>query len=249
MRNIWIIAKREYNHYFISPIAYVVAFIILLTIGIYFTYIIGIVTQQALFGGSQAPDITPVNWLFVFLLVFTTPAVTMRSLSDEARTGTLELLLTAPIRDFELVIGKWLGGFLFILTVLAVTLVYPIILNNLITPGIDQQLMISSYLGVILAAASFLALGVGISAIFTNQIAAFFATFGLFFIIWFMMGLFANLVQGNGSQVFQYLSMSVHFTDALNTGSIKLTDIVYFISLIALGLFTGTTAVEIRRWR
>ena len=249
MRNIWIIAKREYNHYFISPIAYVVAFIILLTLGIYFTYIIGIVSQQALFGGTQAPDITPVNWLFVFLLVFTTPAVTMRSLSDEARTGTLELLLTAPIRDFELVIGKWLGGFLFILSILAVTLIYPFILNSLITPGIDQQLMISSYLGVILAAAAFLALGVGISAIFTNQIAAFFSTFGLFFIIWFMMGLFSNLIQGNGSQLFQYLNMSAHFTDALNSGSIKLSDLVYFFSLIALGLFTGTTAVEVRRWR
>lgn len=248
MRNIWIIAKREYNHYFISPIAYVVAFIILITIGIYFAYIIGIITQQALFGGTQAPDITPINWLFVFLLVFTMPAVTMRSLSDEARTGTLELLLTAPIRDYELVIGKWLGGLLFILTILAITLIYPLILNSLVTPGIDQQLMISSYLGVILVAASFLALGVGISAIFTNQIAAFFVTFGLFFIMWFMMGLFANLVQGNGSEVFQYLNMSTHFTDNLNAGSIKLSDLVYFFSLIALGLFIGTTAIEVRRW-
>ncbi|MBN2114922.1 MAG: ABC transporter permease subunit [Anaerolineales bacterium] len=249
MRNIWTIAKREYNHYFISPIAYVVAFIILFTEGIYFTYIISFYSQQALFGGMQAPDITPINWLFVFLLVFTTPAITMRSLSDEARTGTLELLLTAPIRDYELIIGKWLGGLLFVLTILAVTLVYAIIMNSLVTPGIDQQLMISSYLGVILAAAALLALGVGISAIFTNQIAAFFATFGLFFILWFMMGIFGNLVQGSGAQVFQYLNISAHFSDALNTGSIKLSDLVYFLSLIALGLFTGTTAVEIRRWR
>jgi ABC-2 type transport system permease protein len=184
----------------------------------------------------------------------------MRSLSDEARSGTLELLLTAPIRDYELVVGKWLGGLLFILSILAITLIFPIILNGivigkftllppLVTPGIDRKLMLSSYLGVILAAASFLALGVGISAIFTNQIAAFFATFALFFILWFMMSLFTNIVQGSGSEVFNYLNMSAHFTDAFNTGSIKLTDVVYFLSLIALGLFTGTTAVEIRRWR
>jgi ABC-2 type transport system permease protein len=249
MRNIWTIAKREYNHYFISPIAYVVAFIILITLGIYFASIIGFYSRQALLsGGAQAPDITPINWLFVFLLVFTTPAITMRSLSDEARTGTLELLLTAPIRDYELVIGKWLGGFLFILSILAVTLIYPIILNSLVTPGIDQQLMMSSYLGVILAAAAFLALGVGISAIFTNQIAAFFSIFGLFFTLWFMMGLFSQLVQGSGAQFFEYLNISGHFT-ALNSGSFNLTDLVYFISLIALGLFTGTTAVEVRRWR
>ena len=247
MRNIWTIAKREYDHYFISPIAYVVAFIILVTLGIYFATIIGVVSRQALFGGAQAPDITPINWLFVFLLLFTTPAITMRSISDEARTGTLELLLTAPLRDFELVIGKWLGGFLFILTILAVTRVYAFIMNGLVTPGIDQRLMLSSYLGVILAAAAFLALGVGISAIFTNQIAAFFSTFGMFFIIWFMMSLFANLVQ-NGAEVFQYINLSSHF-DAFNSGRIALSDLVYFLSLIVLGLFTGTTAVEIRRWR
>src|SRR5215212_12179536 len=154
MRNIWTIAKREYNHYFISPLAYVVAFIILLPLGIYFAVIVFATSSQA-FSGAPPPDISPITWLFCFLLVFTTPVLTMRLISDEARMGTLELLLTAPIRDFELVIGKWLGGFLFFLTVLAVTLVYPLILNSLVSPGIDQQLVMSSYLGVILVAASF----------------------------------------------------------------------------------------------
>jgi ABC-2 type transport system permease protein len=121
-------------------------------------------------------------------------------------------------------------------------------MNSLVSPGIDQQLMMSSYIGVILTAAAFLALGVGISAIFTNQIAAFFVTFGIFFIVWFMMSIFGNLFEGSG-QVFQYLSVSAHFNDAFNTGSIKLSDLVYFLSLIFLGLFAGTTAVEIRRWR
>lgn len=249
MRNIWTIAKREYDHYFISPIAYVVAFILLFTMGIYFVFIVNYYAQSAMYGGGT-PDVTPINWLFVFLLLFTTPAITMRSISDEARTGTLELLLTAPLRDAELVIGKWLGGLLFVLTVLAITLVYPLIMHfGLISPGLDQKLLISSYVGVILAAAAFLALGVGISAIFTNQIAAFFATFGLFFILWYMMGIFGNLVQGSGAQVFQYLNINAHFSDTLNAGVINLSDLVYFFSLIALGLFTGTTAVEIRRWR
>ena len=260
MRNIWTIAKREYDHYFISPIAYVVAFMILLILGIYFVFIINAVSQQALFGGGQAPDVTPVNWLFTFLLVFATPAITMRALSDEARNGTLELLLTAPIRDFELVVGKWLGGLLFILSILAVTLIFPIVMNGiafggltvlpaLVSPGIDRQLMLSSYAGVILVAASFLALGVGISAIFTNQIAAFFATFALFFTMWFMMSLFENLVPGEGASFFHYLNTSARFVESFNRGSINLSDIVYFTSLIALGLFLGTTAVEIRRWR
>lgn len=250
MRNIWIIAKREYNHFFISPIAYVVAFLILLTTGIIFAINILYFIQNAFQTFGQTPDISPINGAFGFLLVLSIPAITMRLLADEARMGTLELLLTAPVTDFELVAGKWLGGFLFILTVLAVTLVYPLILHFvLVSPGIDQQLVISSYLGVILLAASFLALGVGISAVFTNQVAAFFVTLSTFVLLWWLIGFPAQLLQGTASEVFRYLSMQSHFYDAFNRGSVYLTDIIYFVSLIALGLFIGTTAIESRRWR
>ena len=248
MRNIWTIAKREYNHYFISPLAYVVAFIILMPLGIYFAVIVFATSQQA-FSGAPPPDISPITWLFCFLLVFTTPVLTMRLISDEARMGTLELLLTAPIRDFELVVGKWLSAFLFILTILAITLIFPLILHfMLVSPGIDQKLFLSAYLGVILVAGAFLALGVGISAIFTNQFAAFFVTFGLFFFLWFLVSLPASLIP-TGGDALNYLNMSSHFNDGFNAGNVKLSDIVYYISLIALGLFMGTTAIEVRRWR
>jgi ABC-2 type transport system permease protein len=248
MRNIWIIAKREYDHYFISPIAYVVAFMILLTTGIIFAINILYFIQNAFQTFGQVPDISPITGAFGFLLVLSVPAITMRLLADEARMGTLELLLTAPVRDFELVAGKWLGGFLFILTILAVTLVYPLILNSLVSPGIDQQLVISAYLGVILVAASFLALGVGISAVFTNQVAAFFVTLSVFIFLWWLIGFPSQMLQGTASEVFRYLSMQTHFYDAFNRGSVYLTDLIYFLSLIALGLFIGTTAVETRRW-
>lgn len=249
MRNIWIIAKREFDHYFISPIAYVVAFTILLTIGIIFAINVYYFIQNALQSFGQVPDISPVTGAFGFLLVLSIPAITMRLLADEARMGTLELLLTAPVRDFELVAGKWLGSLLFILTIVAVTLVFPIILNGLVSPGIDQQLVISSYLGVILVAASFLALGVGISAVFTNQVAAFFVTLIVFVFLWWLIGFPAQVLQGSASEIFRYLDMKTHFYDSLNLGSIKLADLVYFFSLIALGLFVGTTAIETRRWR
>lgn len=259
MRNIWTIAKREYDHYFISPIAYVVAFLILFTTGLIFAINLYYYMQNAFQFGGGAPDISSITGAFGFLLVLSIPALTMRLLADEARMGTLELLLTAPVRDFELVIGKWLGGFLFILSILTITLIYPIILNGLVfgtvtilpplvSPGIDRQLMLSSYLGVILVAGSFLALGVGISAIFTNQIAAFFVTLSTFVFLWWLIGFPGNVLQGSAGEVFRYLSMQTHFYEAFNQGRIQLTDIVYFLSLIALGLFTGTTAVEIRRW-
>ncbi|MDO9300291.1 MAG: ABC transporter permease, partial [Anaerolineales bacterium] len=208
MRNIWTIAKREYDNYFNSPLAYVVAFAILLPMGIYFSLIMFIGSQQAMMG-APAPESSPINWLFVFLMIFLSPALTMRLISDEARMGTLELLLTAPIRDFELVAGKWLGAFLFVLALIALTLVFPLIINNYVTPGIDWMVILSSYIGMILVCAALLALGTGISAIFTNQFAAFFVTLGLFFFLWFMVSLPASYLT-EGGDVLNYLSLSTH---------------------------------------
>jgi ABC-2 type transport system permease protein len=245
MRNIWTIAKREYDHYFTSPIAYVVAFTILLVLGIIFALVI-YSSSQDVYGG-YVPDISPITGSFAFLLVLSVPALTMRLLADENRMGTMELLLTAPLRDSELIIGKWLGGFLFVLTVIGITLVYPIVLNSLVKPGIDQGAMITSYLALILVAASFLAIGVGISALFTNQVAAFFVTMVVLVALWWLMGFPADYVP-TGGDFFRYMDLQTHFY-SLGAGKIILSDIIYFLSLTAVGLFTGTMAVETRRWR
>lgn len=247
MRNIWTIAKREYENYFNGPLAYVVMLAVLLPMSIYFTLLLFYADQQALFGAGIVPEIGPVNGLFAFLMIFLSPALTMRLLSDEARMGTLELLLTAPVRDSELVIGKWLGSMLFVLSLLAITFIYPFVLDNLVQPGIDWWLVLSSYIGLILLFAAMLALGVGVSAIFTNQFAAFFVTLGILFFIYFMIGLPAGLLPQNGD-LFNYLSINYQF-DQLNRGTVSLGGIVYYLSLIAFGLFAGTTAIEIRRWR
>ena len=248
MRNIWTIAKREYEHYFISPIAYVLAGGILLLLGGYFAAVLASANQQSMFGGGYTPDVVPINSLFAFLMVLVVPALTMRLLADENRSGTIELMLTSPVRDFELVTGKWLGSFLFMLTIIAITLIYPIILNRLVTPGIDQVVMTTSYLGLILIAASFLAVGTGISAMFSNQIAAFFVSLVALLALWWLFGLPANFIS-TGSDFFNYLVVGTHVDGTLNAGLIKLSDIIYFLSLIAVGLFTGTMAIESRRWR
>jgi len=174
--------------------------------------------------------------------------LTMRLLADEVRMGTMELLLTAPLRDFELVIGKWLGAFLFMLVLIGVSLVFPAMLNQMVMPGIDQMQMIAGYLGVILAAAALLGLGVGISALYSNQIAAFFTTLVLFVILWWLIGAPASILP-TGGEVFGYLDMSSQLYNNFNEGIIKLSSVVYFLSLTGLGLFIGSTAVEIRRWR
>ena len=247
MRNIWTIAKKEYDHYFITPIAYIVAFVIMLVLGFLFWIVLQSGIQSAAYGYPSVPDITIISYWFVILLTIGGPALTMRLLADETKTGTIELLLTAPVRDYELVIGKWLGSFLFIVTVLVVTLIYPIILNRLVTPGIDWQLVLSSYLGVMLAAGAFLALGVGASSLFSNQIAAFFVAFIICFGLLIFIGAPAQFLTAGGG-FFEYLSIGTHFSDAFNVGRIQLSDLVYYISLITLGLFTGIVAVESRRW-
>lgn len=246
MKNIWTIAKREYNNYFNGPLAYIVALVIFFSVGAFFVNLLLYGQQQGMYG-APAPDPNFLNVVFVFLMLFLSPAITMRLLSDEARMGTLELLLTAPVRDFELVAGKWLGSVLFVLTLVAFSLIYPIIYNNFITPHIDYKLLLSSYIAVILMTFALLGLGVGISAMFSNQFASYFIALGLFFILWFVIGFPANFMS-SGGEIFSYMSISDHFT-AINTGAVKLGDIVYFLSLTAFGLFIGTTAIEIRRWR
>ena len=249
MRNIWTIAKREYDQYFVSPVAYVVAFAILLTSGVLFAINFYFFTQNAFQNFGAVPDFAPISGTFVFLLVLSTPALTMRLISDEARMGTLELLLTAPIRDYELVIGKWLGAMLYILSLLVITLIYPIVTSRFVTPGIDWNVILTSYLGMILLAGVFLALGTAVSAMFTNQVTAFFVSLALFIVLWWLVGFPAQVISGDSARLFEYLDMKTHFYGALDSGVINLSDIVYYVSLIALGLFTGSAAVEMRRWR
>jgi ABC-2 type transport system permease protein len=250
VRTIWTIAQREYRHFFITPIAYFVAITMLLVIGLVFVDEIGRQTYRAMQGYGSSPTIAPITWVYTFMLMLLSPATTMRLISDEARGGTLELLLTAPVNNHELVIGKWLGALLFALTLLAATLVYPLVLNSMVDPGIDQQMMMTAYLGAIMAAAAFIALGTGISAVFSNQIAALLITWLTFFFFWWLAGIAAGIIQSSsGIDFLEYLHMPSHFRDSLNVGLLRLSDIVYFVSLTALGLFAGTMAVEVRRWR
>jgi hypothetical protein len=244
MRNIWIIARKEYKQYFISPIAYAVSFMIFLIVGIIFYANI-----QAAIVQQFAPGIDIVVGPLVTILLFSTPAITMRMISEENRTGTMELLLTAPIRDSELVVGKWLGGFLFVVTILIITWIYPLVLNMLVKPGIDQGILISSYVGLLLLMAAILSIGVATSSLFSNQIAAFFACLGVLLIFW-LIGLPAQAL-GNtgGGGLLNYLDLSQHFYNSFYTGVIDLKDVIYYLSVTALALFLGTVSIETRRWR
>ncbi|GAB4579654.1 MAG: ABC transporter permease [Anaerolineales bacterium] len=242
MRSIWIIGQREYKRYFSTPAAYLITFFLLLIMGVIFYLNL----RFAALNGT-VPDMRDVFGVLIFLLVITTPAITMNLLSEEQRMGTIELLLTAPVRDWELVVGKWLGGFLFLMTILAITLVYPITLNFLVNPGIDQPLLLSGYLGLILFCAALVAIGVTMSSFFSNQVAAFFLTLAIFLFLW-IIGSFAQ-VSPAGSEVISYLDLRSHYTETFLMGVVDIRDIVYYVSLTVLSLFLGSVFTEARRWR
>ena len=246
MRTVWIIAVREYKRYFSTPAAYAIALFLLLIIGVLFNGSIQAALINSFSGAGGAPGIQIILSPMVFLLLFASPAITMHLLAEEQRMGTIELMLTAPVKDWELVVGKWLGGFLFLVTLIVVTLVYPFILNNLVSPGIDQGLLISGYLGVILFCSTIIAIGVAISSIFSNTVAAFFVTLGVLVVLW-IVSVFGQSTGGN--PLLTYLDLRSHFYDTFYVGVIDIRDIVYHVSMTALFLFLGSAIVEMRRWR
>jgi len=243
MRNVWVIASREFRNYFISPIAYALATMLYLILG-------GIFFINVYFGletGSVTPDGRIVIGAMVTILLFATPAITMRLLSDEYRMGTMELLLTAPVRDWELVVGKWLGAFGFMIAVMAVTWVYPLILHRMTSPGIDQGTLVAAYVGLLLMVGAMLAIGVFISALFRSPVAAFFVALGVMLGLWIVGGLASS--SGTLGTLAGYLSFVDHYYNNFYLGVLDLGDAVYFLSLTALALFLGTQVVEARRWR
>jgi ABC-2 type transport system permease protein len=243
VRNVWIIAGREFRHYFISPMAYVLAFLLFLILG-------GLFAINVYFGmesGQVSPDGRLVLGPMVTILIFTTPIVTMRLLAEEQSTGTIELLLTAPVRDWELVVGKWLGSFGFLLALTSVTWVYPLILHRMTDPGIDQGTLVAAYLGVALMVAAILAIGTLISAFFKSSLAAAGATLAVILLLWIIGG-FASGV-GGANEIARYLSFVSHFYDNFYRGVIDLKDVVYYVSLTGLSLFLASQVMESRRWR
>jgi ABC-2 type transport system permease protein len=145
------------------------------------------------------------------------------------------------------VVGKWLGAFLYMLTLLAITWIFPIVLNMMVTPGIDQGLLISGYLGVIMLVASLLAIGVAISALFSNQVVAFFVGLGVALVLILVQPSSSGSV-GTWSDIVNYLNFLDHFNNFYQ-GVIDLKDVIYYLSVTALGLFAGSVFVESRRWR
>jgi ABC-2 type transport system permease protein len=255
MSNILAITQKELKGYFASPIAYVVIGFYALIYGFFFYSLVLYFDRQSMqmlgLGAGSPPVnvnenmIRPafLNAMVVFLFVL--PMITMRTYSEEKRSGTIELLLTSPLTDFEIIMGKFLGAMSLYVAMLAVTLIHIGLLFMASRP--EWIPILTTYLGLILMGGCFIAVGLLISSLTKNQIVAVMVTFTVFLMLW-VINWIASFTGPTAQQVLNYLSITDHLDD-FTRGIIDTKHVVYYVSFIAFGLFLTARAVDTERWK
>jgi ABC-2 type transport system permease protein len=179
------------------------------------------------------------------LFLFIIPAISMRLLAEEQRTGTVELLLTNPVQEWEIVVGKFLAAIMLLLVMLALTLLYPIFLFVFGNP--DRGPILTGYLGVFLQAAAFMAVGLWASSLTQNQIVAAIVAFGALLLLWLSDNL-GQFLGGTIGSIVSYASVINHFQQ-FPQGVINSQDVIYYVTLVAAGLVLSTLSLQARRFR
>ena len=255
MRNILALAGKEVRSYFASPIAYIVIGVFALLYGYFYIAILSFFVRQSMQmsqlgpGGGQAMNVNqqmlrPLMQNVTILVLFMLPAITMRTYAEEKRSGTIELLLTSPITDFQIVMGKFLGALTLYAVMLAVTLIHVALLFIYGRP--EWKPLLTSYLGLLLLGGCFISVGMFISTLTKNQVVSFMATFGVFLFLWVITWI-GSVIPTLQSLV-TYLSIIDHYED-FNKGVIDTTHLIYYISFITFGLFLTAKSVDTERWR
>lgn len=236
MRNVWAVATRELRSYFLSPLAYVVIALFLALSGYLFALILANGREASLRGLVQN-----VSVLYLFIV----PAISMRLLAEEQRTGTVELLLTNPVQEWEIVTGKFLASVMLVLVMLALTLVFPLFLFIFGNP--DRGPIITGYVGIFLQAAAFLSIGLWASSLTQNQIVAAIVSFALLLILWLSDNL-GQFLGGTFGSIVSYTSVINHF-QSFPQGVIQSNDVVYYLTLVLAGIVLSTLSLQSRRYR
>jgi ABC-2 type transport system permease protein len=254
MRNILIICTKELRTYFVSPIAYLLLTMFTLIFGFFFWNSVGYFNMMGLesqMRGQSFPMsvneyvIRPLLSNVSVIGLFFIPMITMRLFAEEKRTGTIELLATSPIRDIEVIVGKWLAALLLYAVMLLLSAVNFAFLFRYGNP--DWRPLAIGYLGLLLQAGGLLAVGTFISTLTKNQIIAGAATFGVCLMLWVMEWV-AGYETAAWARVLAYLSVITHF-ESFAKGVLDTKDALYYVSLIFLGLFLTSRSMESLRWR
>lgn len=251
LHTLWTIFKHEFALYWLSPVAYFVGAIWLLFSGFFFSRSLGAFNQTGggMFGfGGLEPSMEYTLAPIVFLMMFLAPALTMRLVSDEIRSGTHELLLTSPVRDWEVIVGKWLGVWGAFSVFIVISLIYPLILIWRGTPDVTS--IVLGYLGYWLWAGAALAIGVLASALTQYQLVAFLIGMGALLFLFLADAASTLITNPLVGDVMNQLTLSAHYQDTmLSQGLLRAIDLAYFLGLIAVCLFLATQILNSRRWR
>ncbi len=235
MQNIMSIYQRELRSYFNSAIAYIVITIFLLICGWFFAsnfFLMGQATVRTV--------LTVIPLVFIFFA----PAITMRTLAEEKKSGTIELLVTMPTKDIEIVLGKFFAALTLLAIALAFTFAY--VFTASLLGNLDEGPTLGGYVGLILVGAVYLAIGIFASSTSENQIVAFIIGFALVF-VFFMLDKVLIFMPGPLASILEYLSVDYHY-NSLARGVIDSRDLIYYLSLTSFALMLSVRSLESRKW-
>jgi len=254
MRNVWIICRKELGSYFASPIAYILLIMFGLIFGFFFWNALGAFVFESI-QSQMSGQSFPMNvneWVIRPLLnnlsvinLFFIPLITMRLFAEEKRTGTIELLATSPVRDIEIILGKWLASMVLYACLLLFTAVNFGFLFKYGNP--DWKPLLVGYLGIFLLAGALLAIGTFISSVTKNQIIAGAVTFGVCLLL-YVFGWVSGYETATWARVLSYMSVATHI-ESFEKGVVDSKDAIFFVTLIFLGLFFTARSMESLRWR
>src|SRR5271165_5378871 len=254
MRNVWIICRKELRSYFVSPIAYLLLAMFAIVFGFFFWNALGYFVyegMEAQMRGGMVPMsineqvIRPLISNVSVIGLFLIPMITMRLFAEEKRTGTIELLVTSPVRDIEVILGKWLSAMLLYSGMLLLTALNFAWLFRYGNP--DWKPVAVAYLGLLLQAGALLAIGTFISTLTRNQIVAGAATFGVCLLLW-VFEWASGYETTTWARVLAYMSIITHF-ESFARGVLDSKDAIFYLTVIFLGLFFTARSMESLRWR
>jgi ABC-2 type transport system permease protein len=253
MSNILAIAQKELKSYFASPIAYVIIGFFALVFGYFYIVSINVFLQMAMQMGVPGQGQVNINNMAIrpllqnvsVVALFVLPLITMRTYAEEKRSGTIELLLTSPLTDFQIIMGKFIGAVALYALMLAITLPHMAVLFIYGNP--EWKPIVTGYLGLLLMCASFISMGLWISSLTRNQIVAGMITFAMFLLLW-TINWAIDSAGPTMQKILTALSITDHFDD-FSKGVIALRHLVYDLSFISFGLFLTAKSVDSERWR
>lgn len=251
MRSLYAVYRKEMGHYFVSPVAYVVVSLFLFLSAFFFNLYLRDVVQQS-FG--MPPEFDAPSQMFraflgllALLALFFMPMVTMGLFAEERKRGTMELLMTSPIREVDIVLGKFLASLSLFAVMLLPTATYVVFVWRHTDPAPPMRVVFCGYLGILLFGGCLLALGSFLSSLTENQIIAAALTFGAFLLLWAIDFGTRNAESALGQTV-QYLSVINHYED-FTRGIIDTSGVVYYASFIAFFIFLSVRSIDSLRWR